>query len=65
MSDTGGSGAGAPAAGSGLTTVTSTWDWGANLATFATGTVTGAESISATFNAPDTDNYVTVAAVFH
>jgi len=64
-SDTGGSGFGGPAAGSGLTQVATMWDWGATLATFATASVTGAESVSSTFNAPDTDSYVTVAAVFH
>jgi hypothetical protein len=64
-SDTGGSGFGGPAAGSGLTQVATMWDWGATLATFATASVTGAESVSSTFNAPDTDSYVTVAAVFN
>lgn len=65
-SDTGGTGFGAATAGTGLTTVpNATWNWGANLMTFATATVTSAESITATFNAPDTDNYVSVAAVFH
>jgi len=64
-SDTGGSGYGGPAAGSGLTQVMALWDWGVNLATFATRSVTGAESVTGTFNAPDTDSYVTVAAVFH
>jgi hypothetical protein len=63
-SDTGGSGASGPAAGSGMTSVATFWDWGANLATFATAPVTSAESVSAVFNAPDTDSYVTVAAVF-
>jgi hypothetical protein len=41
------------------------WDFGQNLGTLATATVTSAESISAVFNAPDTDSFVTVAAVFH
>lgn len=64
-SDTGGSGAAGPAAGSGMTPVATFWDYGQNLGTFVTATVTGAESVSAVFNAPDTDSYVTVAAVFH
>ncbi len=64
-SDTGGSGYGGPTVGPNLTQVASLWNYGANLATFATATVTSAESISATFNAPDTDDYVSVAAVFH
>jgi hypothetical protein len=64
-SDTGGSGFGGPAVGSGMTQVATMWDWGATLATFATASVTGAESVSSAFNAPDTDSYVTVAAVFH
>jgi len=64
-SDTGGSGASGPAAGSGMTSVGNFWDWGANLATFATASITSAESASAVFNAPDTDSYVTVAAIFH
>jgi hypothetical protein len=64
-SDTGGSGAGGPAAGSGMTPVATFWDWGANLGTFVTATITSAESVSAVFNSPDTDSYLTVAAVFH
>jgi hypothetical protein len=65
-SDTGGSGRGGPTAGSGMTQVgTMLWNWGANLATFETASVTGAESISSTFNSTGTDSYVTVAAVFH
>jgi hypothetical protein len=64
-SDTGGSGAAGPAAGSGMTPIATFWDWGQNLGTFVTATVTSAESISAVFNAPDTDSYVTVAAVFY
>jgi len=63
-SDTGGSGYPGPAAGSGMTPVATFWDWGQNLATFVTATVTDAESISSVFNAPDTDSFVTVAAVF-
>lgn len=64
-SDTGGSGFPGPAAGTGMTAVASFWDWGQNLGTFATASVTSAESASAVFNAPDTDSFVTVAAVFH
>jgi hypothetical protein len=64
-SDIGGSGAAGPAAGSGMTPIATFWDWGQNLGTFVTATVTSAESISAVFNAPDTDSYVTVAAVFY
>lgn len=64
-SDTGGSNFPGPAAGSGMTPVAVFWDWGQNLGTFVTATVTGAESITAVFNSPDTDSYVTVAAVFH
>jgi hypothetical protein len=64
-SDTGGSGYPGPAAGSGMTSEATFWDWGQNLATFVTATVTDAESISSVFNAPDTDSFVTVAAVFH
>jgi hypothetical protein len=64
-SDTGGSGATGPAAGTGLTQVGTYWDWGGNLATLATETRSGAGTAAASFNAPDTDSYVTVAAVFH
>ena len=64
-SDIGGSGYGGPAAGSGLTTVASVWKWGVNLATFATASVSGTGTTSALFSAPDTDNFVTVAALFH
>ncbi len=63
-SDTGGSGFPGPAAGTGMTPVATFWDWGQNLATFVTATVTDAESVSSVFNAPDTDSFVTVAAVF-
>jgi hypothetical protein len=63
-SDTGGSGFPGPAAGSGMTPVATFWNWGQNLATFVTATVTDPESISSVFNAPDTDSFVTVAAVF-
>jgi len=64
-SDTGGSGAGGPAAGSGMTQVAMLWNWGTNLATFATSSVTSAESVTSLFSAPHLDSYVTVAAVFH
>jgi hypothetical protein len=64
-SDLGGSGKPGPAAASGATQVAQFWNWGANLATLSTTTVTGAGNVSAAFDAPDTDSYVTVAAVFH
>jgi hypothetical protein len=64
-SDTGGSGYGGPAVGTGMTQVSMLWDWGVNLATFATAAVPGTASVSSTFDAPDTDSYVTVTAVFH
>ncbi len=64
-SDTGGSGSAGPTAGTGMTPVTTLWNYGANLATFVTASVTSGESISATFTPLDTDSYVTVAAVFH
>jgi acyl dehydratase len=62
-SDTGGSGYGAPAAGPGLTSVTTMWDWGLNLGNFEIETVS-AGTADATFDAPDTDSFATVAAVF-
>jgi hypothetical protein len=64
-SDTGGSGFGGPAAAGGMTQVATLWNWGANLATLATLPVTGAESVTSLFSAPDLDSYITVAAVFH
>ena len=64
-SDLGGSGYPGPAAGSGMTPIATFWDWGATLATLVTANVTTAESVSSVFDAPDTDSYVTVAAVFH
>ncbi|HEY3658088.1 MAG TPA: hypothetical protein VGL34_24200 [Steroidobacteraceae bacterium] len=64
-SDTGGSGFGGPTAGSGMTQVATLWNWGTELATFATLPVTSAESATSVFSAPDLDSYVTVAAVFH
>jgi hypothetical protein len=63
-SDLGGSGFGGPSAGTGFTPVATMWNWGTNLATFETAPVTAAGSVAALFNAPDTDSYVTVAAVF-
>lgn len=63
--DTGGSGRTGPTAGSGMTQVGMIWNWGANLATFATEQVTSPESISAAFNSLGSDSFVTVAAVFH
>jgi hypothetical protein len=64
-SDTGGTGFGGPNAGNGLTQVEMSWNWGANLATFATASVTGAESVSSLFSASGPGSYVTVAAAFH
>jgi hypothetical protein len=64
--DTGGSGYGAPSAGTGFTQVLQCWDYGLNLATFETATVT-ANSVDATFTPPsgdDVDAWATVAAVF-
>jgi hypothetical protein len=63
-SDTGGSGYGGPGAAPGFTQVTQCWNWGLNLATFETATVENPGSAAARFNAPDTDSYVTVEAVF-
>jgi hypothetical protein len=63
-SDTGGSGFPGPAAGSGMSPVATFWNWGQNLATFVSATITDPETISSVFNAPDTDSFVTVAAVF-
>jgi hypothetical protein len=65
-SDTGGTGFGGPSAGSGMTQVQMTWNWGANLATLATASVTGAESVSSMFSASEPGgSYVTVAVAFH
>ena len=64
-SDLGGSGYGGPAAGSGFKQVAQLWNWGLNLATLETAVVTTAESTAAVFDAPDTDSYVTVSAVFY
>lgn len=64
-SDTGGTGIGGPAAGSGMTQVQMSWDWGTNLATLATASITGAESVSSLFSASGAGSYVTVAAAFH
>jgi hypothetical protein len=66
-SDTGGSGYGAPTAGTGFTPVLQCWDYGVNLATLETATVTGT-SVDVTFTPPandDLDAWATVAAVFH
>jgi len=64
-SDTGGTGFGGPTAGSGMTQVLMSWNWGANLATLATASVTGAESVSSLFSASGAGSYVTVVAAFH
>jgi hypothetical protein len=64
-SDTGGNGGGGPTPGTGLAEVAMLWNFGANLATFATETITGAESVSSVFSATSPDSYVTVTAVFH
>jgi hypothetical protein len=61
-SDTGGSGFGGPAAGTGFTQQAQFWDYGVNLATLETATITGS-STAALFDAPDTDDYVTVAVI--
>jgi hypothetical protein len=63
-SDTGGSGFGGPASGTGFTQIAQMWNWGMNLGTFETAAVSSAGSVAALFNAPDMDSYVTVAAVF-
>jgi hypothetical protein len=41
------------------------WNWGVNVATFATASVTGAEIVSSLFSASGAGSYVTVAAAFH
>jgi hypothetical protein len=64
-SDTGGTGISGPTAGNGMTQVEMSWNWGADLATFATASVTGAESVSSLFSASGAGSYVTVAAAFH
>jgi hypothetical protein len=64
-SDTGGTGIGGPTGGKGMAQIEMSWDWGANLATFATASVTGAESVSSLFSASGAGSYVTVAAAFH
>jgi hypothetical protein len=64
-SDTGGTGIGGPTAGNGMTQVQMSWNWGANLATLATASVTSAESVSSLFSASGAGSYVTVAAAFH
>ena len=64
-SDTGGSGFGGPAAGAGFVPRTVLWNWGTNLATLETSSITAAGNAVPLFNAPNTDSYLTVAAVFH
>ena len=64
-SDTGGSGFGGPASGTGFLPRTMIWKWGTNLATLETSSITAAGDAVPLFNAPHTDSYVTVAAVFH
>jgi hypothetical protein len=64
-SDTGGTGFGGPTAGNGMTQVEMSWNWGVDLATFATASVTGAESVSSLFSASGAGSYVTVVAAFH
>lgn len=64
-SDLGGSGFGAPGAGAGFVQRGQLWNWGVNLATLETESIASATSTAAVFDAPDTDSYVTVAAVFH
>jgi hypothetical protein len=65
MSDTGGSGFGGPAAGSGFLPRTMVWEWGTKLATLESSSITAPGNAVPTFNAPSTDSYLTVAAVFH
>jgi hypothetical protein len=65
ISDTGGTGFGGPTAGNGMAQVEMSWNWGTNLATLATASVTGAESVSSLFSASGAGSYVTVAAAFH
>jgi IPT/TIG domain len=64
-SDTGGSGFGGPAGGTGFLPRTMVWEWGAKLATLETSSIADAGSAVPLFNAPSTDSYLTVAAVFH
>jgi hypothetical protein len=66
-SDTGGSGYGAPSPGTGFTQVLQCWDYGLNLATLESATVT-TTSVDASFTPPandDVDAWATVAVVFH
>lgn len=65
VSDTGGSGFGGPAAGTGFLPRTVVWNWGTDLATLETASVTAAGNVAPLFNSPNTDSYLTVAAVFH
>lgn len=64
-SDTGGSGFGGPAEGSGFLQRTMVWSWGTNLATLETSSITATGDAVPLFSAPSTDSYLTVAAVFH
>jgi hypothetical protein len=64
-SDTGGTGFGGPTAGNGMTQVEMSWNWGVNLATLATASVSSAESVSSLFSASGAGSYVTVVAAFH
>ena len=64
-SDLGGSGFGGPGAGTGFLPRMMIWDWGTNLATFETSSINAAGNAAPLFNAPNTDSYLTVAAVFH
>ena len=63
--DMGGTGFGGPAAGTGFTEVAQFWEWGVNLATLETATVTEAGGVAAVFDAPGKGSYVTVAAAFY
>lgn len=64
-SDTGGSGFGGPAGGTGFLPRTMVWNWGTNLATLETSSITAAGDAVPLFSAPSIDSYLTVAAVFH
>jgi hypothetical protein len=64
-SDTGGSGFGGPGGGTGFLPRTMIWEWGTNLATLETSSITAAGNAVPLFNAPSKDSYLTVAAAFH
>jgi hypothetical protein len=72
-SNTGGSGYGAPSAGTGFTPIAQFWDWGLNLAileTLSIVTTTSTPSTAAFFDAPPVNpsfqnNLVTVSAIFY